>query len=129
MQNRVAITLVWLLTSMALGQTANSQFQPGTIMSVTRQQGSGSNDASIEHYDIDVKVGNTIYTVLVTQPAGKYGVQYRAGLELLVKVKEQSIVYNDSMGQTNEVPILSRRPVPQGNAQAVPESPPPPPKK
>ncbi|HEX7960615.1 MAG TPA: hypothetical protein VF493_11895 [Terriglobales bacterium] len=98
-------------------------------MSVTRHQGSGSNDASIEHYDIDVKVGNTIYTVLVTQPAGKYGVQYRAGLELLVKVKEQSIVYNDSMGQTNEVPILSRRPVPQGNAQAVPESPPPPPKK
>lgn len=106
---------------MALAQAADSKFQRGTIMAVKGHQESSSNDASAERYDVDVKVGNTIYTVLLIQPAGKVGVQYRAGLDLLVHVKEKTIVYNDLLGQAREAPILSHRPATQGNQKVAPE--------
>lgn len=121
MQKRLATTLLCLLTSIALSQGADSKFQRGTIMAVSGHQESSSNDTSVERYDVDVKVGNTIYTVLLTQPAGKYGVQYRAGLDLLVRIKEKTIVYNDLLGHANEAPILSHRPATQRNEKAVPE--------
>jgi hypothetical protein len=39
-------------------------------------------------------------------------VQYRAGLSLLVLVGSKTITFNDILGNSRKVPILSRKPVP-----------------
>jgi hypothetical protein len=37
-------------------------------------------------------------------------IKYAAGRELLVRVNEHTITYNDILGQSLEVPIVSQRP-------------------
>jgi len=86
---------------------AASSYEVGTIMAVTIHQGGASADPSAASYDVSVKVGNTSYVVLYTPPFGANTVQYVAGRQLLVQVREKTIVFNDELGRTTEVPILS----------------------
>ena len=76
----------------------------------------GPND-STKRYDISIKVGNTVYVVLYTPPPGTYGFQYSAGQDMLVSVGNKTITYNDLLGNSRQVPIVSRSPVP---AKSVP---------
>jgi len=71
------------------------------------QTGSGSTS----QYDIDVRVGNTLYTVLYTPPPGTYGAQFSAGLQMMVLVGAHTITFNDVLGHSREVPIISRKTV------------------
>jgi hypothetical protein len=68
--------------------------------------------SDVVKYDVSVKVGETIYLVLYTPPAvDPTSVKYAAGRELLVLVGEKTITYNDILGQSWEVPIVSQRSV------------------
>ena len=80
-----------------------------TVKPHQKTSGGGGSDSS---YDIGVKVGKTIYTVLYTPPPGTYGVQYSAGYELPVLVQSKTITFNDMLGKSRKVPILSREPAP-----------------
>ena len=94
-------------TLQAFGQTA-SKYQPATITEVrVHQLGSGSNASS---YDVSLRIGNTIYQVLYTPALDTNAVTYAAGREVLVLVKEKTIRYNDLLGQSFELPIVSRKP-------------------
>jgi len=86
---------------------ASPRYEVATIMDVQARHSSDSNVAS---YDISVKVGDKMYLVLYTPPLGVDTVKYMAGRELLVQVNEKTITYNDILGESMEVPILSQRP-------------------
>jgi hypothetical protein len=102
-------------------QTTSSKYQHGTIMAVKAHHASEGDAAAARRYDISVKVGNTIYVVLYTQPPGTISPEYRAGLDLPVLVGSTTIKFNDQLGRSRELPILSRRtlPEPKGLSQFV----------
>jgi hypothetical protein len=55
-----------------------------------------------------LSIGNTVYVVLYTPPPGLDTAIYAAGHELTVLVGDKTITYNDPLGNSSDVPILSR---------------------
>jgi hypothetical protein len=105
----VVVTLC-LLTLAALGQST-SKYQVGMITEVKARQVAGDSASDPTSYDVSVKVGDTIYVVLYTQPLGEIPAKYATGHELLVLVGKSTITYNDILGRSLQVPIESQRPV------------------
>jgi hypothetical protein len=85
-----------------------AKYEVAAITDVKTHQDSSSEVVS---YDVSVKVGDTLYVVLYTPPPGMNAVKYAAGRELLVLVGKKTITYNDMLGQSFEVPIVSQRSV------------------
>src|SRR5215469_14343927 len=88
----------------------SGKYEVATITDVQIHPGNGSGAAS---YDVSVKVGKTIYVLLYKDPSGSGTVKYAAGREGLVLVGKDSIRYNDLLGESHELPILSRRSAPK----------------
>jgi hypothetical protein len=105
----VVVTL-FLLTLAALGEST-SKYQIGMITDVKARQVAGDSASELASYDVSVKVGDTIYVVLYTQPLGELPAKYATGHELLVLVGKNTITYNDILGRSLQVPIESQRPV------------------
>ena len=115
---KVCVALLCTAVAYVAGQAASSKYQPGTIMAVKTHADSNSAESPTTRYDISLRVGNTIYVVLYNPPPpGTYGVQYMAGEELLVLVGSKTITYNDILGNSRKVPILSRKAVSEKRAQ------------
>jgi hypothetical protein len=95
--------------SVSLCQSPDNNYQPATILEVKRDQSADSVNSSAARYDISLRVGDTIYVVLFTEPPGSYGVEHIAGREKLVLVGKDTITFNDILGKSREVPILSRK--------------------
>ena len=104
-----AVTLC-LLTLPALCQST-SKYQVAIITEVKAHQTATNPVSDSTLYDVSVKVGNTIYVVLYTQPLGEIPVKYETGHELLVLVGKDTITYNDILGRSHQVPIESQRPI------------------
>jgi hypothetical protein len=96
----------------AFGQST-SKYQVGTITEVKVHQAAGSGASDTVSYDVSVKVGDTIYTVLYTPALGEETVKYAAGRDLLVLVGKNTITYNDILGRSFAVPIESQKPAPK----------------
>ena len=114
MRRILGIALTCAVAASVLGQSTSSKYQPGTIMAVKDHL--DPND-STKRYDVSIKVGNTMYVVLYTPPPGTYGFQFSAGQDLLVSVGDKTITYNDLLGNSRKVPIVSRSPAPAKSAQ------------
>jgi len=95
------------LATLSLFAQGSGKYEVATITDVKIHPGNGSDAAS---YDVSVKVGGTIYLVLYTPPLGMDTVKYAAGRELLVLVDKGTITYNDILGESYQVPIVSQRP-------------------
>lgn len=104
----VSVICIWLVTLSAFSQSV-SKYQVGTITAVRPHQSADDSRSDVVSYDVSVKVGNTIYLVLYTPPLGASPVKYAAGRNLLVQVGEKTMRYNDILGQSLEVPIVSRK--------------------
>ena len=91
---------------------ADSSFQTGTIMAVKAHGNTQQTDTTANKYDVSVKVGSTLYVVLYTSPPGVNTVQYREGMNMMVSIQGDKLKFNDLMGNTQTVPILSRTEVP-----------------
>jgi hypothetical protein len=89
---------------------STSKYQVGTITSVKPHQAASHAPSDDVSYDVCVKVAGTVYVLLYTPPLGMNTVRYAAGRDILVLVGKQTITYNDLLGQSHEVPIVSRRP-------------------
>lgn len=102
---------IWicLVTVSALCQSTG-KYQVGTITYVKPHQVATDAAPDIVSYDVSLKVKDTIYLLLYTPPLGMNSVRYAAGRDILVLVGKKTISYNDLLGQSHEVPILSRRP-------------------
>ena len=116
MRKTLCILLMCAFVATAAGQSTSSKYQPGLIMSV-KEHPEPSGSAAQKRYDIAIKVGNTIYSLLYTPPPGTYGFQYSAGQEMLVSVGPKTITYNDMLGRSRAVPIVSRSAAPEKNSE------------
>jgi hypothetical protein len=109
MRRLIAVIGLCLLTFPALCQST-SKYQIGLITEVKARQAAGDGASDPTSYDVSVKVGDTIYVVLYTQPMGEIPAKYETGRELLVLVGKKTITYNDMLGRSLQVPIESERP-------------------
>lgn len=119
--HNVAVTLKQSIlpnpSSMASRQEAEKtpKYQVGTITAVQPHQAADA-DSSVASYEVSVRVGNTVYVTLYTPLYGMDTVRWAAGRELLVLVGDDIISYSDMLGNSLQVPILSRTTVtPQGS--------------
>lgn len=103
------IICVCLVALPALAQSEGS-YQVATIVDVKTHQSSETGAADMGRYDVSLKVGETIYVVLYTPPFAIDTVKYKTGRNLLVLVGKSAITYNDLLGQSFDVPIISQKP-------------------
>jgi len=106
----IGVAGICLSTLLVFGQTS-PKYQVATITDVKPHQVASGTSSDVVSYDVCVKVADTIYVVLYTPPLGNNTVKYATGRDLLVLVGENTITYNDILGQSLEVPIVSRRTV------------------
>jgi hypothetical protein len=109
MLRMMCVMFMCLATPPAFCQSA-SKYQVATIIDVTPHQLADDRASDIVSYDVSIKVGDTIYLTQFTPPLGMNTVKYAAGRNLLVLVGKKTITYNDILGQSVEVPIVSRKP-------------------
>ena len=109
MRRVIAVVVLSLLTFPALCQPA-SKYQVGLITDVKPRQAAAGGASDHASYDVSVKVGDTVYVVLYTQPLGELPAKYATGRELLVLVGTDTITYNDMLGRSLQVPIESQKP-------------------
>jgi len=88
------------------------KYQPGTIMAVKAHEPGPSEKPSTRLFDVTIRVGNTLFVALYTQPPGTIDPEYRTGLTLLVLVGSKTLKFNDMLGRSRELPILSRKTIP-----------------
>ena len=109
MQRLIAVIALCFITFPALCQST-SKYQIALITEVKPRQGVGEDAFGPASYDVSVKVGDTVYVVLYTEPLGELPAKYATGRELLVLVGKNSITYNDMLGRSLQVPIEGQRP-------------------
>ena len=110
MRRLMAAIVLSLLTFPALSQSS-SKYQIAVVTEVKPHEAAAGDSASDRpRYDVSVKVGETIYVVLYTEPWGELPAKYATGHELLVSVGKDAITYNDMLGRSLQVPIESQRP-------------------
>jgi hypothetical protein len=102
--------LLWVLP---ICSQEKPKYQIATIMEVKAHQLDKGKSAEPKSYDVSLKVGKTTYVVLFTPPSGSYIVEYKAGTDLPVLVKQKTIKFNDMLGKSQTVPILSRTTEPE----------------
>ena len=110
MRRLIAVIGLCLLTIPAFCQST-SKYQVAIITEVKPRLATGNGTSDPTSYDVSVKVGDTIYVVLYTQPLGEIPAKNEKGHELLVLVGKNTITYNDILGRSLQVPIVSQRPV------------------
>ena len=92
---------------------SQSSYQPATITGVTLHP-NAPGEPGLARYDVTLKVGNNVYVVLYTPPAGQNTVQYAAGMDILVLVENNSIRFN-KLGTSGEATIERREALPIEN--------------
>lgn len=112
MLKRIGAILIFSMTLNAYSQST-SKYQIATIVEVKTHQAQDPGGMKSTSYDVSLKMGATIYTVLYTPPFDIDTVKYKTGRDLLVLVGAKTITYNDLLGQSVEVPIISQRPADQ----------------
>lgn len=67
---------------------------------------------SAAHYDVSIRLkdNHAEYVLLYTPLPGKYGFQFMAGRDVLVLVEGETVTFNDILGRSIKVPIVSQRP-------------------
>jgi hypothetical protein len=94
-----------------------SSFQPATITQVRLQKGADTSDPVQALYEVSVNVNGATYVVLTTSPFGETNILHIVGRELLVCVGDKTITWNDILGHSHEVPIISSSPAPESQSQ------------
>jgi len=89
------------------GTASVSKYQVGTITATECHQTAHA-DTLVTRCEVSLRVGDTAFGVLYAAPVGTDNVRYETGRELLVLVGEDTITYNDMLGNSFQVPILSR---------------------
>jgi len=109
MLQRMCVICLLLVAVSAFGQPA-SKYQVGTITAVKPHEAPADGGSEAVGYDVSVRVGSTTYVVLYKPPVGSSPIKYAAGRNVLVVVGETTLRYNNIVGESLEVPIISRQP-------------------
>lgn len=108
MHKSLCAVLICASALFVAAQPASTKYQRGTITAVTKHAAESGSDSNVAQYDVTVKVGNMLYTVLYAPPNGANGVEYSAGLDLLVLVGSDTLTFNSRLSGKTTVPILRR---------------------
>ena len=84
------------------------KYEVATILEVKPHQIAGGS-SDVASYEISAQVGNTIYVALYTDSLGTGTVKYAAGRELLVHIEKATVTYNDILGQSHTLRIISQK--------------------
>lgn len=109
MMKLVRIICISLMVLSSFGQPAQ-KYQVGVIVGVKPHQPKADDASGVTRYEVSLKVAGTVYVVLYTPQFDVGTVKYAEGRNLLVLVGERTISYNDLLGQSFDVPIISRSP-------------------
>lgn len=114
-------TLILLLPALAFAQSSSapSTYQVATISVVKPLYSGGTFSATDALYELSVKVGETAYVVLAPSPSPSGSIMYVVGRQLLVRVNDDTITWNDIMGQTYKSPIISRSQIADGSQPQI----------
>ena len=105
----VTAILICLSTLPAVSQST-PKYQVGTIIAVERYREGGDVSSEAKSYNVSLQVNDTVYVVRYKDPLDLGTVEHVAGRDILVLVGEKTITYNDMLGRSFEVPIVSRKP-------------------
>ena len=111
--SKVLLAILFLcLPMLVLAQTSatTSGYQPATIIAVNPHPSGGNSNPDDALYEVSVKVNRTLYIVVTKSPPPSGMIQYAVGREVLVRVGDDTITWNDILGQSHDVPIISRSP-------------------
>jgi hypothetical protein len=102
--------LIFFLPVFTFGQSSatSSTYQPATIIDVRPHPSPGGTNSDDALYEVSAEVGRTVYVVLTPSPLPSGSIQYAVGREVLVHVGDNTITWNDILGRSHEVPIISR---------------------
>ena|SRR5215467_10363055 len=90
---------------------SGAKYEVATITDVQPHQAADNKPTDPVRYDVSVKVADTVYVVLYTDTLGTNTVKYVAGRQVLVHVGKDAITYNDILGRSQDLPIISQKPV------------------
>ena len=110
--SKVLLAMLFLcLPILVLAQTSatSSRYQLATIIAVNPHPSAGNSNPDDALYEVSAVVGRTVYVVLTPSPSPSGAIQYAVGREVLVHVGDNTITWNDILGQSHGAPIISRR--------------------
>jgi hypothetical protein len=113
---RLAVFIALCLLTLPAPCQSASKWQIATITEVKPRPAAKEDASDPVTFDVSVKIGDTIYVVRYTTPAGEVPPRYAAGRDLLVSVGKSTITYNDVLGRSLQVPIESLRPATEAKA-------------
>lgn len=101
----------YMVASDQSAKSTSAKWQVATIMAAKAYPLPAGDTGPAVRYDVTVRVGNTEYVVQYVPPDGtfKESVEYQLGVDSLVLIGGDIMKYHDSLGNTREVPIISRR--------------------
>ena len=102
--------LLTFVPALVLAQSPSSSmtYQPATIIAVNPHPSAGNSNPNDALYEVSVKVKRTLYVVVTKSPSPSGSIQYSIGREILVQVGENTIRWNDIMGEAHDVPVISK---------------------
>lgn len=117
MQKRLLAFLIFFLPVVGLAQSSapSSRYQPATVIQVKPYESGQAAAPGEAVYEVSIKVKGTIYVVRTKSPSGDQTILYAIGREVLVQVSDKTIIWNDILGQSHEVPIISTGPMADGS--------------
>ena len=112
MSKALLAILLLCLPNLVLAQASatSSRWQPATIIAVNPHPSAGDSKPDDALYEVSIKVNQTLYVVVTTSPPPSGILQYTVGHEVLVRVGDDTITWNDILGRSHDVPIISRSP-------------------
>ena len=109
MRTGLGVILLWATVCPVVGQSPAVNYRVATIMAVNASHPGGTTRrTNPAGYVLSVQIGDTLYDVLYTPPPGTIAVERVTGRDLLARVGSDTIIFNDLIGRTSEVPILRR---------------------
>ncbi len=110
MKTAMTLLIVFVMLASCFAQSPSAKWQVATIVAVKFHSPAAGEDAAVAQYDVTLKVGNAEYIVLyVPQDGTLNSVGYHPGMDCLVLIGADTIKFNDLLGRTRELPIISGR--------------------
>ena len=107
MLKHIWVVCIFLASVSGYGQS-KPHYEVATVVEV--KQHTAATDTTPGTYEVWVRVGDTIYQTLYTPLFDTGTVQHAPGHDLLVRIEEKTITYNDILGRSFSVPIISKKP-------------------